>query len=116
MPWLEWIVNVMMCLAFWGVLSLVSRYVHSRKLWNDLMSVACFLWVLGLRFRHPAAYWVPFAIFAWGVFAATDESRYNVPARVAFALVGAVLWFQFGMWNLVASMFYFCSGCFSFFG
>ena len=112
---IEWVINVMMCMSVWGALSLVSRFLHARKLWNDLMSVACFLWVLGLRFPHPAAYWVPLVVFGWGLYVALGDTRYKTSVRAALAGVGAFLWFQFGMWNLVAVMFYFCSGCFGFF-
>ena len=115
MPVAEWVVNLLLCFTVWGVLAWVSSFLHTRKLWNDIMSVACFLWVLGLRFRHRASYWVPLAVFAVGIYQALEESRWNRRVRAVLALAGSALWFQFGMWNLVAVMFYFCSGCFTFF-
>lgn len=112
MPLVEWIVNLLMCLATWGLLSLVAKFLQSRKLWNDTMTVACFLWILTLRFRDPRLILVPMTVFALGLFIALGDSRYNIPSRLLAAAVGSMLWFHFAMWNVVAVMFYFCSGCF----
>lgn len=110
--WVEWACNVLMCLCVWGGISLFARFLQARKLWNDVMTVACFLWVLSLRFRHPAAVLVPVVVFALGLFQALGSTRYNVPVRIVGAILGALIWFRYVMWNLIAVMFYFCSGCF----
>lgn len=105
-------INVAMCITVWGCVSLVMKYLQSRKMWNDAMTVGCFLWVVSLRFRHPAAILVPILVFAAGTFKALDQTRYNGPARLVGALVIAALWMHFGIVRLISLMYYFCAGCF----
>ena len=112
MPWLEWAINVSMCISVWAVLSLVFKYLQSRKVWNDVMTVACFMWVLFLRFRHPAAAYVPMAVFALGAYKALDQTTYKTAVRAALALVIGFLWMEFGIHRLIGLMYYFCAGCF----
>jgi len=112
MPWYEWAVSVAMCISTWAVVSLVFKYLQSRQLWNDLMTTACFMWVLFLRFRHPAAALAPMAVFAFGAYKALDQTKYKTGVRVALAVVAGVLWIEFGIHRLIGIMYYFCAGCF----
>ena len=111
MPLLDWIVGFAMCASVWLGIHFGFKWLNSRKLWNEAMSLACFVWVLNFRFRHPALIPSAMALFAAGTFKALDSTRYNAWARAAAAAVAAVLWIQFGLYQLVSLIFYCCSGC-----
>jgi hypothetical protein len=109
---MDWFVNVVMCLAVWALFGLSAKWLEARHLWNGAMTMSCVMWVLLLRFRHPAAEIIPMLCFAGGLYVALDATRLNGTARVVIALGASMLWFGFLFYRALSLMYYFCSSCF----
>ncbi|MBI4859323.1 MAG: hypothetical protein HY815_03560 [Candidatus Riflebacteria bacterium] len=111
-PFLDWLMNVLLCLGVLMSLAIAAQALEMRKLWSPTLSGACVLYLLLMRYtRNPWIVVPAAAVFAWGVYELLDHTRLTDAARAVVALMGAVVWFGALFWGLVTLVVYFCSGC-----
>jgi hypothetical protein len=112
-PFREWLVNVVLCLAVLAAASAIGQALERRRLWNVLMTAGSLLFVLLVRFRDPLVRAVPVAVFAVGAWVALGHTRLNGSmARAVGTAAVTALWFGLVFGYVLTVVFYFCAGCF----
>ena len=113
MPIVEWILNVALCLSVLAATGKFFAWLEQRDWWNQTMIHGTAVFVMCLRFlpRHPWLWYLPAAIFAWGVVVVLRRSRMGWPAKGLVACAVTWLWFESLFWQVLSFVMYFCAGC-----
>jgi len=109
----QWLVNVVLCLLVLVIVHRLGRTLEDSELWNPSMTHGTVAYVLLLRFlpKHPWLWYVPAALFAWGVAQALQKTKMHGSVRLILGAIGSVLWFEVAFWKVLGIVMYFCAGC-----